>query len=94
MADEETLSFRAASLQTIAIVHRTLGADASCCDREEALEEAYPFWVENGIARRIWRGQVRDYLKQHGCRPRPRHRNGGDERIDEHRLRMRVRHGG
>lgn len=91
--EERTLSFRQASLQTIGIVDRSLGADASCSDREAALEEAYPFWVGYGVARRVWRRHVREYLKQHGCRPRPRHRNGGDEHIDERRLRIKVRFG-
>lgn len=84
--------FRRASQQTIAIIDKQLGLEASCAERAEALEHGYPFWVENGLARRVWRRFAREYLKAHGCRCHARHLNGDrhGERHDERRLRRKV----
>lgn len=66
--------YRAAARKTIDIVRRYAKTDRLGRDQLEAtLEDNYPFWVSNGIARKVWRKETRRFLIEMGYRPRPRY---------------------
>lgn len=86
--------FRRAARQTIAIVRKHLPAGVGRVELERTLEANYPFFVSGGLARRLWRREVRTVLKELGYRPRPRHHIilvDGETRRERHvRLQARL----
>jgi hypothetical protein len=65
--------YRAAARKTISIIRRHLPAGIDRETLEAELERNYPFWVSGGLARRVWRKEAARFMKEQGCRPRPRH---------------------
>lgn len=65
--------YRAAARKTIDIIRRHLPNGADRATLEATLEANYPFWVSGGLARKAWRKEASRFMKEVGCRPRPRH---------------------